>query len=113
MGNKQANDTRTSTPPLEVLTQELLSSLQGRSRTRADTCMLRAEKIQEKMLKIEKMAVSSCTCQDSLSSSTPKVPLVSFDSSLQKLLELLDGVEQCRLKIPLEQRPEPFLTSEK
>ena len=112
MGNKSTNATakETTTPDLSGLTQELVTELQSRSRTRADACLLRSKIISEKMSSLEQ---ASSSLQKDLKLLSDGVgvagePPMTFDRSIRQLLELLDSVESCRLQIPEKHRPPSF-----
>ena len=111
MGNKSTNATakETTTPDLSDLMQELVTELQSRSRTRADACLLRSKIISEKMLSLEQASSSLQKEFANSSNSCLFLPTpMTFDRSIQQLLELLDSVESCRLQIPEKHRPPSF-----
>ena len=109
MGNKSTTNQKPIS--LEELTQELLTNVQSRSRTKSDTSLLRATKITEKMSEIDSLSTKVKRDIDTLSSATPSVPKsneFNFDDTITQLLTLLDSVETCRLQIPEQYRPKPF-----
>ena len=115
MGNKTSTKTdskatsrpATATPQLSTLTQEIITELQSRSRTRADTCLLRTAHVLEK---IQTLNALSNKCAKDVKALDIKraMPDVHFNSTMQDLLVLLDSVESCRCKIPEAHRPPPF-----
>ena len=115
MGNKTSTTTNskanshnaTATPPLSSLTQEIITELQSRSRTRADTCLLRTAHVLEKIQTLDALS-NNCAKDVKALDAKCSIPDIHFTSTMQDLLVLLDSVETCRCNIPEAHRPPPF-----
>jgi hypothetical protein len=97
----------TATPQLSTLTQEIITELQSRSRTRADTCLLRTAHVLEKIQTLNALS-NKCAKDVKALDLKSSMPDIHFNSTMQDLLALLDSVESCRCKIPKAHRPPPF-----